>query len=160
MRVDQVTGQLTVGQLASQAGVRPDTIRYYEREGLLPLPQRTGGEALAEDKGALVATIWCAAGSSAGYVLGGPVAAEAGLIAAAVVGAVFVMLSVMLGGRAPRSPVVRLMLIICVITRHRPGDYLVPASGCRSSSPGRPGAAIRKHAQRPSARSSARIRLR
>ena len=44
MRVDQVTGQLTVGQLASRTGVRADTIRYYEREGLLPLPQRTEGE--------------------------------------------------------------------------------------------------------------------
>ena len=44
MRVDQVTGQLTVGQLASRAGVRTDTVRYYEREGLLPVPQRTGGE--------------------------------------------------------------------------------------------------------------------
>jgi MerR family transcriptional regulator, mercuric resistance operon regulatory protein len=44
MRADQVTGQLTVGQLASRTGVRTDTVRYYEREGLLPVPQRTGGE--------------------------------------------------------------------------------------------------------------------
>jgi DNA-binding transcriptional MerR regulator len=44
MRVDQVTGQLTVGQLAARTGVRIDTIRYYEREGMLPLPQRTKGE--------------------------------------------------------------------------------------------------------------------
>jgi len=44
MRVDQATGELTVGQLASRAGVRADTIRYYEREGLLPVPQRTEGE--------------------------------------------------------------------------------------------------------------------
>jgi DNA-binding transcriptional MerR regulator len=44
MSVDQVTDPLTVGQLASRAGVRTDTIRYYERESLLPLPQRTGGE--------------------------------------------------------------------------------------------------------------------
>ena len=44
MRVDQVTGELTVGQLATRAGVRADTIRYYEREGLLPLPRRTEGE--------------------------------------------------------------------------------------------------------------------
>lgn len=35
---------LTVGQLASRTGVRADTIRYYEREGLLPVPQRTEGE--------------------------------------------------------------------------------------------------------------------
>jgi DNA-binding transcriptional MerR regulator len=44
MRVDEVTGPLTVGQLASRAGVRTDTIRYYEREGLLPVPRRTEGE--------------------------------------------------------------------------------------------------------------------
>src|ERR1700759_122893 len=44
MRVDEVTAPLTVGQLAARAGVRADTIRYYEREGLLPVPQRTGGE--------------------------------------------------------------------------------------------------------------------
>ncbi len=44
MSADQVTGQLAVGQLASRAGVRADTVRYYEREGLLPAPQRTGGE--------------------------------------------------------------------------------------------------------------------
>jgi DNA-binding transcriptional MerR regulator len=44
MKVEQVTGQLTVGQLASRTGVRADTVRYYEREGLLPVPQRTEGE--------------------------------------------------------------------------------------------------------------------
>jgi DNA-binding transcriptional MerR regulator len=44
MRVDQVTAELTVGQLASRAGVRADTIRYYERVGMLPVPRRTGGE--------------------------------------------------------------------------------------------------------------------
>jgi hypothetical protein len=44
MRVDQVTGQLTVGQLAARTGVHIDTIRCYEREGMLPLPQRTKGE--------------------------------------------------------------------------------------------------------------------
>ena len=44
MSVDQVTGQLTVGQLATRTGVRTGTVRYYEREGLLPAPRRTGGE--------------------------------------------------------------------------------------------------------------------
>jgi DNA-binding transcriptional MerR regulator len=43
-RVNQVTGQLTVGKLAARTGVRTDTVRYYEREGLLPVPQRTDGE--------------------------------------------------------------------------------------------------------------------
>lgn len=31
---------LTIGKLAQQAGVNIDTIRYYERSGLLPEPQR------------------------------------------------------------------------------------------------------------------------
>ena len=29
-----------IGQLAKQTGVSPDTIRYYEREGVLPSPAR------------------------------------------------------------------------------------------------------------------------
>ncbi|HYH27344.1 MAG TPA: heavy metal-responsive transcriptional regulator [Actinomycetota bacterium] len=32
---------LTVSQLAERAGVPPDTVRYYEKEGLLPEPART-----------------------------------------------------------------------------------------------------------------------
>lgn len=31
---------MTIGQLAKQAGVNVDTIRYYERNGLLPPPAR------------------------------------------------------------------------------------------------------------------------
>ena len=34
-------GTLTVSTLAKQVGLRPDTIRYYERAGLLPPPTRT-----------------------------------------------------------------------------------------------------------------------
>ena len=44
MRIDQAAEPLTVGQLASLAGVRTDTIRYYERAGLLPAPHRTSGD--------------------------------------------------------------------------------------------------------------------
>jgi DNA-binding transcriptional MerR regulator len=44
MTIDPVTGPLTVGQLAARAGVRADTIRYYERAGLLPEPSRTDGD--------------------------------------------------------------------------------------------------------------------
>ena len=32
---------LLVGQLARQAGVKADTVRFYERAGLLPHPERT-----------------------------------------------------------------------------------------------------------------------
>ena len=31
----------TISQVASEVGVRPDTIRYYERVGLLPLSDRS-----------------------------------------------------------------------------------------------------------------------
>lgn len=46
MAIDQGTGtgSLSVGQLASRAGVRADTVRYYERAGLLPRPLRTDGD--------------------------------------------------------------------------------------------------------------------
>jgi MerR family transcriptional regulator, mercuric resistance operon regulatory protein len=44
MTIDRVSGRLTVGQLAARAGVRADTIRYYERAGLLPEPSRTDGD--------------------------------------------------------------------------------------------------------------------
>ena len=33
---------LTIGQLAKQGGVHLETIRYYERRGILPRPPRTG----------------------------------------------------------------------------------------------------------------------
>src|SRR5258708_37863732 len=36
-----VNSSMTVGALAKQAGVKVDTIRYYERHGLLPKPPRT-----------------------------------------------------------------------------------------------------------------------
>ncbi len=69
-------------------------------------------------------------GARSGYVLGGPVVATAGLIAASVAGAaVVVMLSAIPGGHDPRSPFVRLMLIVCVITGRRPGDYLPAGRG-------------------------------
>ncbi len=46
MAIDQGAGiePLSVGQLAARAGVRVDTVRYYERTGLLPRPARTSGD--------------------------------------------------------------------------------------------------------------------
>jgi MerR family mercuric resistance operon transcriptional regulator len=38
-----VSGALRSGQLAKAAGVNAQTLRYYERRGLLPEPQRTLG---------------------------------------------------------------------------------------------------------------------
>ena len=34
---------LTIGRLARASGVNLETIRYYERIGLMPEPPRTGG---------------------------------------------------------------------------------------------------------------------
>ncbi|RJX28417.1 MAG: MerR family transcriptional regulator [Desulfarculus sp.] len=34
---------LTIGQLAARAGVKVETVRYYERRGLLPAPPRSPG---------------------------------------------------------------------------------------------------------------------
>lgn len=39
----RIGGPLTVAQLARASDVRGDTIRYYEREGLLPKPPRSAG---------------------------------------------------------------------------------------------------------------------
>jgi MerR family mercuric resistance operon transcriptional regulator len=38
-----VTGGLRAAQAAAAAGVNPETLRYYERRGLLPPPARTLG---------------------------------------------------------------------------------------------------------------------
>lgn len=35
---------MRIGELGRRAGVTPDTIRYYERLGLLPAPRRTRGD--------------------------------------------------------------------------------------------------------------------
>jgi len=34
---------LTIGQLAKSAGINPETVRYYERIGLIAMPRRTEG---------------------------------------------------------------------------------------------------------------------
>jgi len=48
----QVRG-LRVGELADAVGVAPDTVRYYERAGLLPPPARTPAGYRAYDAGAV-----------------------------------------------------------------------------------------------------------
>lgn len=35
--------ELTIGRLAAAASVKPETVRYYEKIGLLPKPPRTAG---------------------------------------------------------------------------------------------------------------------
>lgn len=49
MRLDSVLGYRVIlgvvwsGELAKRAGVNPQTLRYYERRGILPMPERTSG---------------------------------------------------------------------------------------------------------------------
>jgi hypothetical protein len=45
MSMTQIRGGLSITQLAAQTGFGPDTIRYYERTGLLPAPARTADPA-------------------------------------------------------------------------------------------------------------------
>lgn len=47
------TRGLRVAELATAVGLSPDTIRYYERAGLLPPPARTPGGYRAYDAGAV-----------------------------------------------------------------------------------------------------------
>ena len=35
--------ELSIGEVAQRAGLRPSAVRYYERLGLLPLPSRVNG---------------------------------------------------------------------------------------------------------------------
>jgi len=44
---------LLIGRLAKLAGVKPDTIRFYERTGLLPKPSRTSSGYRIYDDAAL-----------------------------------------------------------------------------------------------------------
>jgi DNA-binding transcriptional MerR regulator len=37
------TMELTIGQLAERAGINPSAIRFYERTGVLPAPDRVAG---------------------------------------------------------------------------------------------------------------------
>jgi DNA-binding transcriptional MerR regulator len=53
MNTPQAQGGLSITQLAAHASVRPDTIRYYERTGLLPAPARTAGDHRRYDERAL-----------------------------------------------------------------------------------------------------------
>ena len=44
MKAECDMAQLSISQVARQASIRPSAIRYYERVGLLPQPQRRGGQ--------------------------------------------------------------------------------------------------------------------
>ena len=45
--------KLLIGRLAKLSGITPDTVRFYERSGLLPKPRRTGSGYRVYDDTAL-----------------------------------------------------------------------------------------------------------
>ncbi len=49
-----MSSDFKIGELAAQCGVSPDTIRFYEREGLFPAPRRTAAGHRVFDRKALV----------------------------------------------------------------------------------------------------------
>src|SRR2546426_2521241 len=48
-----MTKPLLIGQLAKLAGVKPDSVRFYERSGLLPRPERLASGYRVYDDAAL-----------------------------------------------------------------------------------------------------------
>jgi MerR family transcriptional regulator, redox-sensitive transcriptional activator SoxR len=49
MRRPEQSGRLTIGAVAERTGLEPSAIRYYERIGLLPEPEREAGWRRYED---------------------------------------------------------------------------------------------------------------
>jgi DNA-binding transcriptional MerR regulator len=60
--------ELTIGELAQRAGVRPSTIRYWERIGVLPEPSRLRGRRRYEAT-ALEALLVIRLAQQAGFTL-------------------------------------------------------------------------------------------
>lgn len=63
------SNHLRIGALASEAGVGIDTIRYYEREGLLPAPRRRASGYRDYDAGAVVQLRFIRRAKSLGFSL-------------------------------------------------------------------------------------------
>ena len=86
----------------------------------VPSPTRTAGDVVraGRARAAVAAWAWCALGGGAGDVLRDRAAAAAGLAVAVVIVAcaAVVLGAVLLGGRERRSPFVRFMLLVCVLT--------------------------------------------
>ncbi len=59
----------SIGELAQQTGTKVETIRYYERIGLLPPPARTGGNYRAYARGHLEQLSFIRRGRDLGFSL-------------------------------------------------------------------------------------------
>ena len=60
---------LLIGRLAKLSGVKPDTIRFYERSGLLPKPSRTASGYRTYDDAALKQVRFIRKAQSLGFSL-------------------------------------------------------------------------------------------
>src|SRR5437868_14997544 len=60
---------LLIGRLAKLSGVKPDTIRFYERSGLLPTPQRLASGYRIYDNAALKQVRFIRKAQSLGFSL-------------------------------------------------------------------------------------------
>jgi MerR family copper efflux transcriptional regulator len=63
-------GQLTIGRLADRAGVHVETIRYYERRGLIAAPSRSDSGYRLYDEHALWRLEFIARAKRLGFTLG------------------------------------------------------------------------------------------
>ena len=61
--------KLLIGQLARLAGVKPDSVRFYERNGLLPKPARAANGYRAYDEAALKRLRFIKKAQSLGFTL-------------------------------------------------------------------------------------------
>jgi len=59
-----------IGRLSAETGVNIETIRYYERIGLMPAPPRTEGRQRAYDNGHLKRLTFIRRGRELGFSLG------------------------------------------------------------------------------------------
>lgn len=60
---------MRIGELATEAGTRPETIRFYERRGLLPQPLRSVNGYRTYDSAALARLRFISAAQAAGLTL-------------------------------------------------------------------------------------------
>jgi MerR family transcriptional regulator, redox-sensitive transcriptional activator SoxR len=60
--------ELTIGQVADRAGIAPSAIRYYESLGLLPEPDRLGGQRRYDER-AVGRLAFIAVAQNAGFKL-------------------------------------------------------------------------------------------
>lgn len=60
---------LPIGQLAASAGIKPDSVRFYERSGLLPKPSRSASGYRLYDEGAVTQLRFIKKAQSHGFSL-------------------------------------------------------------------------------------------